>query len=346
MGRIIKTIILIKNSMCRTTTMDNINGEQGAKKRGNIAPTTINLPRLGIEASLYQKETNCSNEDMIVYLNKLLINMLNSSRESLLYRYEVLKILKGKDIPFVSENNLYMDSEDIGPEDSIEPILKQGTWAIGFIGIHEMLMAMFNKHHGEDNLARETAENTVKIIRDYTDKYKVIDKLNWSCYATPSEGLCGRFIAIDKSKYGTIEGVTDHDYYTNGYHINPAFKISIKEKVEKEAPFHEMCNGGRISYIELDGYPTGDDVERIVSWTFKNTNMGYIGINFHVRYCLDCGKLLNSESRCSVCGSSRIQGVSRITGYLALDERFGPGKKAERSSRVDHNGDHMNNYTL
>lgn len=346
MGRIIKTIILIKNSKCRTTTMDNINGEQGAKKRGNIAPTTINLPRLGIEASLYQKETGCTEGEKIEYLNKLLLNMLDLSRESLLYRYETLKKLKGKDIPFVVENNLYMDSENIGLEDSIEPMLKQGTWAIGFIGIHEMLMALLNTHHGEDNLAREVAENTVKSIRQYCDKYKIIDKLNWSCYAAPSEGLCGRFVPIDRAKYGIISGVTDKDYYTNGYHINPAYKIPIKEKVEKEAPFHELCNGGRISYVELDGYPTGEDIENIITWTFKNTNMGYIGVNFHVRYCLDCGQLLTNETKCPNCGGFKSQGVSRITGYLALDERFGVGKKAERKDRVDHNSNHINNYTL
>nr|DAV25083.1 MAG TPA: anaerobic ribonucleoside triphosphate reductase [Caudoviricetes sp.] len=331
--------VRISTMGCRTSTVDNINGPKGAKRRGNIAPTTINLPRLGIEASLYQKETGCTDEEKIKFLYDSLSKMLDLTRESLLYRYSVLKQLKGKDVPFLTENNMYVGAEEIGPNDSIEPILKQGSYAIGFIGIHEMLMAAIGKHHGEDEKALEIADTVVRMIREYCDKYKEIDKLNWSCYAAPSEGLCGRFIAIDKAKYGVIKGVTDHAYYTNGYHINPGFKISVKEKIQKEAPFHELCNGGRISYIELDDYPTPEEIERIITWTFTNTNMGYIGINFHVRYCKECGQLLRTEEECPNCGSRKIQGVSRITGYLALDERFGAGKEAERADRVAHNND-------
>ena len=337
--------IRISTMGCRTSTVDNINGPKGAARRGNIAPTTINIPRLGIEAKLHQKETGCSEDEMIQFFFDSLDEMLDLSRESLLYRYEVLKQLKGKDVPFLIENKMYVGSEEVGLNDSIEPLLKQGSYAIGFIGIHEALMAMFGKHHGEDDKCYEMADRIVKTIRAYCDKYKEIDKLNWSCYAAPSEGLCGRFIAIDKAKYGVIPGVTDHDYYTNSYHINPAFKISVKDKIQMEAPFHELSNGGRISYVELDDYPTPETIEKIITWAFKNTNIGYVGINFHVRYCKDCGQLLRTEEVCPECGSNRTQGVSRITGYLALDERFGKGKAAERADRIAHNS-YVKNYDL
>lgn len=337
--------IRISTMGCRTSSISNINGPEGAVRRGNIAPTTINLPRLGIEAKRYKDETNCTVKEMEEYYFNSLEKMIELSRESLLYRYEVLKNLKGKDLPFLTENNMYVGSEDIEPEDSIEPILKQGTWAIGFIGIHETLMAMYGEHHGENGHCYEIAEKTVKMIRDYCDDYKKKDKLNWSCYASPAEGLSGRFIKIDKDRYGEIKGVTDHEYYTNSYHINPAFKISIKDKVAKEAPFHEYCNGGRISYIELDDYPTAETIENLITWTFTNTNMGYIGINFHVRYCKNCGNLLHSEDECPKCGSRKIQGVSRVTGYLSLDERFGAGKYAERADRISHNM-YTHNYNI
>lgn len=338
--------IRISTMGCRTSTVDNINGPKGAKRRGNIAPTTINLPRIGIKTMLYAKENNCSTEEKVEFLFNELNRMLDLTRESLLHRYDVLKSLKGKDVPFLIENNMYVGSEEVGLNDSIEPLLRQGSYGIGFIGIHEMLMAAFGKHHGEDEFCYEIATKVVATIREYCDKYKEIDGLNWSCYATPSEGLCGRFMAIDKAKYGVIEGVTDHGYYTNSYHINPGYKIKIKDKVQLEAPFHEKCNGGRISYIELDDYPTPEEIERMITWTFKNTNMGYIGINFHVRYCKECGELLRTEEECPKCGSRKIQGVSRITGYLALDERFGFGKENERNDRVAHNNDHKKNYSM
>ena len=151
------------------------------------------------------------------------------------------------------------------------------------------------------------------------DKYKEEDKLNWSCYATPAEGLSGKFILKDRKVFGTIEGVTDKEYYTNGYHIPVGFPISITEKIEIEAPYHRICNGGHITYIELDGYPEGEVIEDILKYAYSNTNISYLGINFHIKYCKDCGTYLdNGEKQCSKCGSHDLQGISRVTGYLSL----------------------------
>lgn len=323
---------------CRTTVVDNINGRAGAAKRGNIAPTTINLPRLGIEARLHQQNTGCTEAEKIEFFFSKLNDLLELTAKSLLYRFELLKNLKGKDMPFITENNLYMDLE-IGPEDSIEPILRQGSYGIGFIGLHETLIALSGKHHGESLYCRELGDSIIRTIREFADETKVKTGLNFSCYGSPAEGLSGRFAPMDRARYGTIAGVTDKDYYTNSYHVNPGYKIAIKDKIQIEAPYHELCNGGRISYIELDDYPSKEEIERIVTWSFTNTNISYIGINFHVRYCTSCSHLLGTEDECPKCGSRKIQGVSRITGYLALDERFGKGKFAERADRVAHNNE-------
>lgn len=311
---------------CRTYVCSNINGEPGTKGRGNIAPATINLPRLGILA-----------KGDIDKFFKLLDSRLELAREALMHRYSVLKNLRVKDLPFVAGQGLMKGSENLSPDDSIEPILKQGTWSIGFIGLAETLTALVGKHHGEDEYARELGIKIVSHIRAYTDRKTEEDKLNWSTYATPAEGLSGRFIVQDKRIFGIIPGVTDKDYYTNSYHIPVGYPISIKDKIDIEAPYHKLCNAGHISYLELDDYPTGDTIMNILDYAYKHTNISYIGINFHIRYCRKCGTYLHGgEKRCTKCGSYDIQGVSRVTGYLGLDERFGAGKSAERKDRRSH----------
>ncbi|APM41057.1 anaerobic ribonucleoside triphosphate reductase [Clostridium kluyveri] len=308
---------------CRTYVCSNVNGEPGTKGRGNIAPVTINLPRLGILAK--------KNIDKFF---ELLDNRLNLAKESLMHRYVILKRLKVKDLPFVVGQGLMKGSENLKLDDSIEPILKQGTWAIGFIGLAETLIALTGKHHGEDENSRELGVKIISYIRKYTDKFIEQTHLNWSCYATPAEGLSGKFILQDKKIFGEIHGITDKDYYTNSYHIPVGFPISIKDKIDIEAPYHKICNGGHISYIEIDDYPSEEIIRDIINYAYDNTNISYIGINFHIRYCRECGTYLHGENKCPHCGSGNIQGISRVTGYLSLDERFGAGKTAERKDRI------------
>lgn len=319
---------------CRTYLMKNVNGEPGCKGRGNIAPITINLPRIGIEA----------NKDINKFF-EILQNRLTLAKEALLHRYSILKKLKVKDLPFVAGQCLMRGSEDLMPDDSIEPILKQGTWAIGFIGLAETLYALIGSHNGETDEARNLGLKIIKFIREYTDKLVEETQLNWSCYATPAEGLSGKFIKKDKKIYGIIKGVTDKEYYTNSFHIPVNYNISIKDKIDIEAPYHKLCNAGHISYIELDDSPSPEVIMEIINYAYKRTNISYIGINFHIRYCKECGTSIeNNLNSCPKCNSKNIQGISRVTGYLSLDERFGPGKYEERLDRRSHTGNYKNNY--
>ena len=316
---------------CRTYLMSNINGEPGTEGRGNIAPITMNLPRMGLQA-------NGSIEKFYEILDKRLIQ----SRDCLLHRYSILKELKVKDLPFVAGQKLMKGSENLSMNDSIEPILKQGTWGIGFIGLAETLIALTGKHHGEDENSRKLGYEIIKHIRDFCDKTTKEFKLNFSAYATPAEGLSGKFISKDIKIFGKIKGVTDKKYYTNSFHVPVGYQISIKEKIDIEAPYHKLCNGGHISYIELDNCPSSEVIKSIVDYAFNNTDIGYFGINFHIKYCKDCGTyLLNEQDTCPKCNSKNIQGISRVTGYLSLDERFAPedsfGKGAEKADRISHN---------
>ena len=316
---------------CRTYLMSNVNGEPGTEGRGNIAPITMNLPRMGLQA-------NGSIKKFYEILDKRLIQ----SRDCLLHRYSILKELKVKDLPFVAGQKLMKGSENLSMNDSIEPILKQGTWGIGFIGLAETLIALTGKHHGEDENSRKLGYEIIKHIRDFCDKTTKEFKLNFSAYATPAEGLSGKFISKDIKIFGKIKGITDKKYYTNSFHVPVGYQISIKEKIDIEAPYHKLCNGGHISYIELDNCPSSEVIKSIVDYAFNNTNIGYFGINFHIKYCKDCGTyLLNEQDTCPKCNSKNIQGISRVTGYLSLDERFAPedsfGKGAEKADRISHN---------
>lgn len=319
---------------CRTYVMSNVNGEPGGKGRGNIAPTTINLPRIGIFA---KKDINKFFE--------LLDKNLEIVRKSLMHRYGILKNLRVKDLPFVAGQGLMKGSEGLLLDDSIEPILKQGSYGVGFIGLAETLIALTGKHHGEDDAARELGERIITHIRKHTDKLTQETRLNWSCYATPAEGLSGKFIKQDQKVFGIIKGVTDKEYYTNSYHVPVNYPISITKKINIEAPYHKLCNGGHISYLEVDDSPSAETIMDILRYAYTKTNISYLGINFHIRYCKNCGTYLhNHEKSCTKCGSEDIQGVSRVTGYLSLDERFGPGKQGEREDRISHNESHKKVY--
>lgn len=321
---------------CRTYLMKNVNGEPGCKGRGNIAPVTVNLPRIAIESG-----------KSIDKFFEILQQRLSLAKEALLNRYGVLKNLKVKDLPFVAGQGLLRGSEGLKEDDSIEPILKQGTWGIGFIGLAEALIALTGKHHGESEEARELGLKIVGYIRQYIDRLVEETNLNWSCYATPAEGLSGKFIKNDKKVYGLIKDVTDKEYYTNSYHIPVKYPISIKDKIEIEAPYHKLCNAGHISYIEVDDRPSPETIMDILNYAYRETNISYIGINFHIRYCKECGNyLLSHEANCPNCKSNNIQGISRVTGYLSLDERFGPGKYEERRDRISHSSGNKSNYEI
>ena len=292
---------------CRTDILANINGVEGPKRRGNIAPTSLNLVRVGIESK--------GNWDKFY---KNLIKIMDTCYDTLMYRYDVLKQLKVKDLPFVAGQKLIQGSENLEMEDSIEEILKQGSFAIGFIGLAETMVAMTGHHHGEGEEYWNKAYEIIRFMRERIDFYKDKNHLNMSLYGTPAEGLSGRFIAIDKKKYGIIAGVTDKDYYSNSYHLPVKFNVSAIDKLGTEAPFHKLCNAGKISYVELDGGTVEERevfIHRTNTYALNNTDIDYYAYNFHIRYCKSCGTdVVGSEAKCPCCNGTDIQGISRVTG--------------------------------
>lgn len=317
---------------CRTFVIGNINGELVSEGRGNLFPTTINLPRVALltEGINYKKDV----ESFFHNLD----NLLESVKELSLHRLGILSKLRAKDIPYLMENHVYYGIEDLQPEDSIEPALKQGSIAIGYIGIAEAVKCLIGKHHGETEEALDLALKINEHIRNYCDEQIEETGYNWSCYATPAESTINK-VFKDKVDFGIIDGVTDQDFYTNSFHVPVHYPITFAKKIAIEGLFHEYNNGGRITYIELDSPPI-HNIEGIIGIHkyMSQSNVCYAGINFPIDECRSCGHSGIFKDVCSSCGSSNILKIRRVSGYLGYTERINPSKAAEIKARVSHNG--------
>lgn len=310
---------------CRSRVIANRHGAEKSARRGNIAPVTINLPKLALKT-----------RDVDAFFLEL-DNMLNLCSRQLLHRFNVIASLKVKDLPFLMGQKLYMGSENLKEQNEIREAIKNGTLAIGFIGLAEALIVLTGKHHGEDEEAWKLGYQIIEGIKKATDNYSEQYDLNFVAYATPAEGTSGRFIEKDRKEFGVIKGVTDKAYYTNSFHIPVNYQISIFDKIAKEAPFHKLCAAGHISYVELPSSPKSNlqAFEKILKHMAK-CDIGYAGINFPIDECRDCGVSGIIDNSCVSCGSDDIRRIRRITGYLSTIDRFNDAKQAELADRVKH----------
>jgi ribonucleoside-triphosphate reductase len=312
---------------CRTRVISNCTGPEVTNSRGNLSFTTINLPRLGIRAE----------KDLSLFW-KYLDDIFDLCVEQLLTRYNVQKKLKVKDFPFLMGQKLYLDSEELAPNDTIEKAIRHGTLSIGFIGLAECLTAIMGKHHGESAEAQALGVAIVSHLRRRCDESTKKYGLNFSLLATPAEQLSGKFTAIDVEQFGVIPGVTDKKWYTNSYHVPVEFQISALDKIAIEGVYHKYCNAGHISYVELKSAPENNlEAFEALIRAMAEADMGYGAVNFPVDICGDCG--LNgviNEDVCPKCGGKHITRVRRITGYLSTIDRFNDSKLAEVRNRKIH----------
>lgn len=320
---------------CRTRVIGNVVDPEReiCNGRGNLSFTSINLPRLAIE----------SKGDIDLFFKKL-DNMVNLCIDQLLERFEQQCKKKVKNAPFLMGQGVWIDSDNLDREDEVREVLKHGTLSMGFIGLAETLKSLIGKHHGESEEAQKLGLKIVGHLRERMDEESQKRKLNFTLLATPAEGLSGRFVNIDKKRYGIIEGITDRDYYTNSFHVPVYYPISAYDKIAIEAPYHALTNAGHISYIEMDGDPTEnlDAFERVIR-CMKEKGIGYGSVNHPVDRDPVCGFSGIIGDQCPGCGRHENDGVPfdrirRITGYLVgtLD-RFNNAKRAEEHDRVKHN---------
>ena len=276
--------------------------------RGNLSFTSINLPRLGLKHGIATKQRDKA--DMKGFYEEL-DELIELVKDQLLERFEIQCNKRIYNFPFLLGQGVWLDSEKLKTNDRLRKVLKHGTLSIGFIGLAECLKALIGEHHGESEKAQKLGLEIIGYIRKKCDEFSDRYNLNFTCLATPAEGLSGRFINIDKAIYGKIKGVTDRNYYTNSFHIPVYFNITIKKKITLEAPYHALTNAGHISYIELDG-DTSENVEAFekVIRIMKEAGIGYGAVNHPVDRDPVCGYVGIIKDVCPKCGRREGEGVS------------------------------------
>lgn len=291
---------------CRTRVMGNVYdpSREIAFGRGNLSFTSINLPRLAIKTALeYSEIPDIMLETKVAHFMNLLDEKIDMVFEQLLDRFEVQAKRKVRNYPFLMGQGIWIDSDKLGPDDEIREIIKHGSLSVGFIGLAETLKELTGKHHGESERSQEIGLSIVSHIRERCDKKAEETGLNFTCLATPAEGLSGRFVRLDKKKYGVIPEVTDRDYYTNSFHVPVYYPIDAYHKIHLEAPYHAFTNAGHISYVEVDGDPLQnldafEDIIRIM----HDEGIGYGSINHPVDRDPLCGYTGIIGDTCPRCG--------------------------------------------
>ena len=318
---------------CRTRVMGNVYDpdREIAPRRGNLSFTSINLPRIAIKA----------NGDVQWFFEELERKMQLVS-EQLDERLAIISKKRVLNFPFLMGQGVWIDSERLDWNDTVGEVLKHGTLTIGFIGLAEALKALRGAHHGESEESQNLGLEIISTMRAFTDKLARERKLNYSLIATPAEGLSGRFVRLDRERFGSIPGVTDRDYYTNSFHVPVYYNCNAFHKLSIEAPYHALTNGGHISYVEMDGDPLKnlDAFEKVVRF-MHDQGIGYGSINHPVDRDPVCGYNGIIDDECPCCHRTEngrpFERIRRITGYLVgtLD-RFNNGKRAEERDRVKH----------
>ena len=320
---------------CRTRVMANTYDPEREVVfgRGNLSFTSINLPRIAIRS-----------HGSVEWFFEDLDRKIDLVIGQLLERFEIQCKKKVRNYPFLMGQGVWIDSDKLGPDDEVREVLKHGTLTLGFIGLAECLKALIGAHHGESREAQNLGLEIVGYMRKRMDEAAKKYGLNFSLIATPAEGLSGRFVRMDKEKYGVIPGVTDRPYYTNSFHVPVYYDINAFDKIAIEAPYHDLTNGGHITYVELDGDPTTNlDAFETVVRAMKEAGIGYGSVNHPVDRDPVCGFTGIIGDICPKCGRTeedggpRFERIRRITGYLVgtLD-RFNNAKYAEVQDRVKH----------
>lgn len=322
---------------CRTRVYENRFGPKTSVGRGNISFSTINIVRLAIECMHIAD----FDERIAAFFAKL-DYMLEVTARQLHERLEFQKTAFAKQFPLVM-SALWLGSDKLKANDTIASVINQGTLGIGFIGLAECLVALTGKHHGESEVSQQLGLKIITYMRDRANDFSDLYQHNYSVLATPAEGLAGRFTRGDRKKFGKLKGITDRDYYTNSNHVPVYYRCSARHKAEVEAPYHDLTRGGHIFYVEIDGDATHNPevIMRVVDMMDKY-NIGYGSVNHNRNRCMACGyEDAQAElEKCPRCGSTHIDRLQRITGYLVgTTDRWNNAKLAELNDRVVHDGE-------
>ncbi|MFV0246591.1 MAG: anaerobic ribonucleoside triphosphate reductase [Mycoplasmatales bacterium] len=311
---------------CRTRLFQDINDKPQSEGRGNLSFTTINLPMVA------QKT-----KDIDLFFKEL-DKYVELAKKQLLERLEYQKSRPASSFQVLYGEGLWKGSDDMDMSKEVGDVLDTGSLSVGYIGLAETLKILTGKHHGESEESQELGLKIIGYMREKMDEAANATKLNFSLIATPAESYSGKSIAKFRNKFGEVEGITDHNFFTNSNHVPVYHNISAKKKIELEAPYHALSNAGHIMYVEVDGAAQKnlDALDEIVRHMAEN-NVGYGSINHPLDRCIECGHSSIIDDVCPECGSDTISRIRRITGYLVGDmSKWNSAKFDEESKRVKH----------
>lgn len=329
---------------CRTRVFENLNGEKTSIGRGNLSFTSMNLPRLAIEArreaedSMPGADKHAIRQEAKEIFLESVRSMSTLIANQLYERYAYQCTALARQFPFMMGNDIWKGGGALNGNDKVGSVINSGTLGIGFIGGHNAMVAIYDEGHAHSKEAWDTLYEAIETMNEVVETFKRKYKLNYSVLATPAEGLSGRFTRMDRRRYGAIPGVTDRDYYVNSFHIDVKEPVSIAEKIKLEAPFHAITRGGHITYVELDAEAKKNvlSILKIVK-TMHDDGIGYGSINHPVDTCNDCGYRGVIYAACPACKSENILRMRRITGYLTGSlETWNSAKQAEEKDRIKH----------
>ncbi|WP_110930264.1 anaerobic ribonucleoside triphosphate reductase [Paenibacillus bouchesdurhonensis] len=325
---------------CRTRVLSDRFGRNHLSGKGNLSFNTLNLVKLGLEHGIALGQRQTADEQGFY---QELEHYMDIALDGLLHRFQIQASQKAKASDFMMREGVWEGGEQLNPEDPVGELIKHGSLSIGFIGLAECMKAMYGKHHGEDAEVYKKAYNMIAFMRDYCDRQSERHNLNITLFATPAEGLSGKFTKKDRANYGEVPGIVDREYYTNSFHIPVYYDISAAKKIELEASFHGLCNAGAISYIELNGNARSNPAAflRIIQYALSQ-QVSYFSINHPIDRCSGCGFEGIIGAVCPSCNVSEqdvhIRRLRRVTGYLTGDfqTRFNAAKQAEVRDRLKH----------
>lgn len=311
---------------CRTRVVTDLFGRSTSVGRGNIDNISINLPRLACEVN--QEHPDADRDTKLRLFTEKWDHVAQVTKDILLDRFRRTCERTSQDFPINASHHLWVEDFD-----DIPSVFRHGTLSLGFIGLSEAMEVLTGKRFYSDPDAYMSALGFVKHMREYCDFLRGQYHLNFSLLATSGELISGRFIDIDKDEFADPHGIFKKGFYTNSFHINVDSDLPAFKKIQMEGLFHELCNGGCISYVELGEAPLGNDegLREYVECAVKS-GTHYLGFNFPKDVCRDCATSGVFDT-CPVCGGKHITRIRRVSGYLEILDGFTQGKTNEEKAR-------------